>query len=269
MLKKLGLAMAIGALSLSSYAANDAPAKPGTKAEAIQQKDMANLSTVSKQMKEYFGGDITNYVSETNIPNAYLVTLNDGTNMIYFKDTKFAVVGDMYDLKEKKNMTRSLLSDYNAEILKTFADKGIHYQATNTDKGVETVYVFTDPTCGYCRKLHHERADYNANGINLVYLPYSRSGQGTFSYNELVDVFCSGDRVAAMDLAKSDKGDQIKTMPNYKVEESCKQEVAEAQAAGQRLGVTGTPALFTADGHFFPGYVEATKLRNYIEEAKK
>lgn len=262
MLKKIALAMAIGALSLSAYAAETV--KP-----VEQSKEANDLSVISKQMKEYFGGDIANYVSETEIPNVYLVTLNDGTNMIYFKDTKFAVVGDMYDLKAKKNMTRSLLSGYNAEILNTYKDKGIHYPATKTDKGVETVYVFTDPTCGYCRKLHHERADYNANGINLVYLPYSRSGPGTFSYNELVDVFCSGDRVASMDLAKSDKGEEIKKMPNYKIEESCKNEVAEAQAAGQRLGVSGTPALFTSDGHFFPGYVEAPKLRAYIEEAKK
>lgn len=262
MFKKIALAMAIGALSLSAYATETAkPAEP--------TKELKDLKVISAQMKEYFGGDIANYVSETEIPNVYLVTLNDGTNMIYFKDTKFAVVGDMYDLKAKKNMTRSLLSGYNAEILTTFKDKGIHYPATKTDKGVETVYVFTDPTCGYCRKLHSEKDQYNAAGINLVYLPYSRSGEGTFSYNELVDVYCSGDRKAALDLAKSDKGDQIKTMPTYKLEESCKNEVKEAQEAGQRLGVSGTPALFTSDGHFFPGYIEASKLRDYIEEAKK
>lgn len=262
MLKKIALAMVIGAISVSAYA--DDVTKP-----ADQTKELNDLSVISKQMKEYFGGDIANYVSETEMPNVYLVTLNDGTNMIYFKDTKFAVVGDMYDLKAKKNLTRSLLSGYNAKILDTFKDKGIHYPATKTDNGVETVYVFTDPTCGYCRKLHNEKDLYNANGINLVYLPYSRSGEGTFSYNELVDVYCSGDRKAALDLAKSDKGAEIKNMPTYKIEDSCKNEVKEAQEAGQRLGVTGTPALFTADGHFFPGYVEAPKLRAYIDEAKK
>jgi thiol:disulfide interchange protein DsbC len=262
MLKKLALAMIIGAFSISAYAETET--KPATPVTSEQ-----DLKLISSQMKTFFGGDIANYVSETNIPNVYLVTLNDGTNMIYFKDTQYAVVGDMYDLKAKKNMTRSLLANYNADLLATIKDKGIHYPATNTEKGVETVYVFTDPTCGYCRKLNHERADYSANGINLVYMPYSRSGPGTFSYNELVDIFCSGDRVAAMDLAKSDKGEEIKSMPNYKIEESCKNEVKQSQEMGQRLGVTGTPALFTADGHFFPGYVEAPKLRAYIEEAKK
>lgn len=275
MLKKLALTVAIGLSTIATYsvtfAADTKPVEaPVAKKESKNTADeLAQLKIISKQISGYFGGDIVNYVSESDVPNVYLVTLNDGTNLMYFKDTKFAVVGDMYDLQAKKNLTRSLLSDYNAEIVKTFDKKGIEYPATATDKPVETVYVFTDPTCGYCRKLHSEREAYAANGIRLVYLPYSRSGEGTFSYNELVDVWCSGDKQAAMDLAKSDKGADIKLMPKYAVTDSCKAEVKESQDAGRRLGMSGTPALFTSDGHFFPGYIEADKLRDYIDNARK
>jgi len=277
MFKKIALTMAIGIISLGSYSfsfAENVTSSSDIKVETSKKTiptstDLIPLNAVSKQITTYFGADIVNYVSESEIPNVYLVTLNDGTNMMYFKDTKFAVVGDMYDLEQKKNITRSLLSEYNASILKDLQKEGIEYPATATDKPVETLYVFTDPTCGYCRKLNHERASYAENGIKLVYLPYSRSGENTFSYNELVDVWCSGDKQTAMDLAKTDKGADIKTMPNYKVTDECKAEVKKAQEAGRRLGMSGTPALFTADGHFFPGYIEAGKLREFISKARE
>ncbi len=256
MIKKLTTAFAIGLSLISTISL----------AQEVQKDD---TSVISTQMKNFFGHDVTNFIAETNLPNGYLVNLKDGTNMIYFKDTNFAVVGDMYNLKDQKNISRVLMSTYNEKILSEFNDKGIKFPVTSTDKEVERVYVFTDPTCGYCRKLHHERADYAANGIELVYLPYSRSGPGTFSYNELVDVFCSKDKIKAVDLAKSDRGEEIKTLDGYNVNNECQKEVAESQAGGVRLGISGTPALFTKDGHFFPGYIEATKLRDYINEARK
>ena len=49
----------------------------------------------------------------------------------------------------------------------------ITYKAEN-EKYV--VNVFTDITCGYCRKMHAEMADYNARGITFRYLAYPRSG---------------------------------------------------------------------------------------------
>lgn len=255
MFKKISLALAIG-ISLIGYV-------------NAEEAKVDNTKEISSQMTKFFGGDITNFVSETNLPNAYLVNLKDGTNMIYFKDSNFAVVGDMYNLQTQKNVSRSLMSSYNEKVINEFANEGIKFPVTSTDKPVERVYVFTDPTCGYCRKLHHERDQYAANGIELVYLPYSRSGEDTFSYNELVDVFCSKDKAHAMDLAKSDKGEEIKTLEGYAVNDACKNEVAISQEGGRRLGISGTPALFTSDGHFFPGYVEASKLRAYINEARK
>lgn len=257
MLKRIAIALSIG-LSMASMS--------NLYAEEAKNDVTKEIST---QMKTFFGNDVTNFIAETNLPNGYLVNLKDGTNMIYFKDTNFAVVGDMYNLKEQKNESRALMSTYNAKIINEFANEGIKFPVTSTDKKVERVYVFTDPTCGYCRKLHHERDQYAANGIELVYLPYSRSGEDTFSYNELVDVFCSKDKEKAIDLAKTDRGAEIKTLDGYSITDSCKNEVAISQMGGRRLGISGTPALFTSDGHFFPGYIEASKLRGYIEEARK
>ena len=36
-------------------------------------------------------------------------------------------------------------------------------------KEQHVITVFTDITCGYCRKLHEQMADYNALGITVRY----------------------------------------------------------------------------------------------------
>lgn len=38
------------------------------------------------------------------------------------------------------------------------------------------ITVFTDITCGYCRKLHEQMKDYNALGITVRYLAFPRQG---------------------------------------------------------------------------------------------
>lgn len=225
---------------------------------------------ISNKIKSYFGGkDIINYVAETPVDNTYMVILADGTNMIYFNDTDYAVVGDMYNMKNQQNISSPLRAGYNKEILTQFTpEEGIVFKSTNPNLKERIVYVFTDPTCGYCRKLHHELAEYQAQGITITYLPYPRGGKGGFAYKELIDVWCSKDRQVAIDLAKNDRGEEIKTAEGYKIDESCNAVVDKGSELGNKLGITGTPSLFTESGVMFPGYVEPARLREMVDKAE-
>lgn len=223
---------------------------------------------ISAKFKTYFGGEIVNYVAEANLPNSYLVLLNDGTSLIYFNDTDYAVVGELYDLSKRKNLSGDLMADFNKGLLDKVKSQGIELPIKKGVKELDTVYVFTDPTCGYCRKLNSERDKYAEHGIKLVYLPYSRSGENTLSYKELTDVWCSTDKVAAMDLAKSDRGEEIKNLPGYNVTEECKQAVAQGEKYGRALGVKGTPAMFSSKGNSFPGYIPPDQLQSFLVEIK-
>lgn len=225
---------------------------------------------ISNKLKAYFNGqDIVNYVAETPVANTYMVTLADGTNMIYFNDTDYAVVGDMYNMKNRENISSNLKSGYNKEILNNFKpEEGIVFKSTNPNVKERIVYVFTDPTCGYCRKLHQGLAEYQAQGITITYLPFPRGGKGGFAYNELVDVWCSKDKRVAIDLAKNDRGEEIKTAEGYNINESCKAVVDKGYELGNKLGITGTPSLFTESGFMFPGYVEPARLREMVDKAE-
>lgn len=125
-------------------------------------------------------------------------------------------------------------------------DELIIYPAKGETKAV--VYSFTDADCPYCTKLHEEMADINARGIEVRYLAWPRSQA---SVPKMEAIWCSQDRHAAMNQAKMGANVQAP---------SCENPVAAHMALGARLGVRGTPAIFTESGQQIGGYLPAAQL---------
>ncbi|HCH27648.1 DsbC family protein [Psychrobacter celer] len=125
-------------------------------------------------------------------------------------------------------------------------DELIIYPAKGETKAV--VYSFTDADCPYCTKLHEEMADINARGIEVRYLAWPRSQA---SVPKMEAIWCSQDRHAAMNQAKMGANVQAP---------SCENPVAAHMALGARLGVRGTPAIFTESGQQIGGYLPAEQL---------
>ena len=116
--------------------------------------------------------------------------------------------------------------------------------------------VFTDTSCGYCQKLHREVTFLQQAGISVHYIPYPRGGNRGPGYHKLKQVWCSEDPLAAMSIAKGSKEG------NLDASENCDSAhfVDDGYQLGNRIGVTGTPALFTNEGQSFNGYVPYQEL---------
>ena len=111
--------------------------------------------------------------------------------------------------------------------------------------------VFTDVTCGYCRKLHGQIAEMNALGIEVRYFGYPRTGivrdgKQTKAYKETVKAWCADDKNVAMDRLKSGKNVDVGVCENNPL--------AKHFELGQQFGVSGTPAIVIPDGTLLPGY---------------
>lgn len=228
-----------------------------------------STNIINEKIKTYFNNkDVVSNISETPIDGAYLVSLDDGTSMVYFEKTDYAILGDMYDLKDKSNLTPKIKAPFYKKILDNYPLKsGIRYEPTSEKIGV--AYIFTDPTCGYCRKLHYELQSYLDKGIEIVYIPYPRSGTSGLGHDELVSVFNAGDNDAekiAMDLAKHDKADEIKNMASYKESDRGLKLVNEGVEIGKKLGIRGTPSIYLENGYNIPGYVDANELAKLITQ---
>jgi thiol:disulfide interchange protein DsbC len=120
------------------------------------------------------------------------------------------------------------------------------------------VTVFTDPTCGYCRKLHSEIDQYNDAGITIAYAAFPRGGINSEMDKLLKDVWCSKDQRKALTDAKND-------IPIAKG--TCQTPVDEMYQIGESLGINGTPAIILPNGEMVPGYRPAHQLLQALENA--
>jgi thiol:disulfide interchange protein DsbC len=141
------------------------------------------------------------------------------------------------------------------EELASFSEeKLIVFPADNEELAV--LNVFTDTSCGYCQQLHKEVKYLQEAGISVHYFPYPRGGNRGPGYSDLQKVWCADDKLAAMSIAKGASAGSLTASNDC---ESARY-VDEGYLLGNRIGVTGTPALYKADGTMFNGYVPYQQL---------
>lgn len=192
-------------------------------------------------------------ISETPMPGIMQVRI--GGDILYMSaDGRYLLQGRVIDLETQRDLTDAAMSEVrkdrlaalDADDFVTFGNDGADYE----------LLVFTDPDCGFCRRMHEKMDEYNEAGIRIHYLAFPRAGQGSQTYNKMVSVWCADDRQGAMDIAKAGRTPRQAT---------CENPVMEQYRLGQSLGVTGTPSLMTFDGDIIPGYVPPEQLRERLD----
>lgn len=133
------------------------------------------------------------------------------------------------------------------------------------------LYVFTDPTCPFCKRLHDAMGELNAAGISVHYFLYPRDLPNSTETRlsptgQLVsNVWCSADQKSAFDEA----------FMGYKVRDASCADLPEDMARiqppladhfflGTLFDVQGTPTMATNTGLRLEGFTSASKL---IEQA--
>ncbi|MGL5047905.1 MAG: bifunctional protein-disulfide isomerase/oxidoreductase DsbC [Shewanella sp.] len=219
--------------------ANAATATPDT--AAIKQKltEMLDVEVVSMQDSPIEG------LYQAMTSRGVLYISRDGTKMFH---------GNLYDLdKGMKNLTEAALAGPRLAMMKPLEDQMLVYKAKN-EKYVVT--VFTDVSCGYCRKLHNEMAEYNKLGITIRYLAFPRAGVPSANADEMRAIWCAKDPLKAMTDAKS--GQKVPAT-------ACNAKIAEQYELGISFGVNGTPAIVLEDGNMIPGYQPPADLLRTLE----
>ncbi len=203
----------------------------------------------------------------------YMVTYEESgrsSTFLYIESINSIVIADtggIYSLDDKRFIDK----DYAAIKAKPVLDK-IKDEDTITFKGNKQnnsiLYVFSDPTCGYCRKLHSEMDDYLSQGVTIKYLPFPRFGYEGEGFDMLAHAYCSDDRKTAFDTVKTNPRDLIKPDVTRTKLEECEDLVKHYYDLGQELGIQGTPAIYLSNGYQIGGYVPATDILQYINQYK-
>jgi thiol:disulfide interchange protein DsbC len=223
-------------------------AAPLQAAEPAADEDMTRL------LKQRLGSDQIAPPTETEIDGVYMTRFGNRIGYL-LEGGRYIFIGDLVDLEQGRNLTELSRRDTIVEELAAFPrDKRVIFPAVDEEKAV--LSVFTDTSCGYCQQLHREVEFLQQAGISVHYIPFPRGGNRGPGYHHLKQVWCSEDPLEAMSIAKGAEDGELTS--NETCDEA--QYVDEGYLLGNRIGVTGTPSLFTSEGASFNGYVPYQKL---------
>ena len=215
--------------------------------------DEASAGMIEEKVRTLAPNAKTIAISETPIDGLLQVQIN--SDIVYItSDGQYLVQGQIMDIESRANITDNAKSGIRMGLL-----ENLKQDEQITFSPVEPKYellVFTDIDCGYCRKLHNQMEEYNEEGIAIHYMAFPRAGVGSDSYDKFVSVWCADDQQAALTLAKNGADPEPQKCPNP---------IADQYELGREIGVTGTPALVTADGTLIPGYMPPAQLRERLE----
>ena len=197
-------------------------------------------------------GSTIESIQPSEIPDLYKVFYGDVQPIYVSSNGNFFIYGEMFKIEQNKiiNLTNNEIENQRSQIINSISES--EFISFPSENEIFSIAIFTDVDCTYCRKLHEQIDDYNNIGISINYLAFPRSGIGTKSFSKMVSAWCSDN--PKQTLTKLKKGKDLKLA-------FCDtQPVAKHYTIGQKIGISGTPAIVTKSGELLPGYYPPDEL---------
>lgn len=193
------------------------------------------------------------HIVKTSYAGLYEVVIND---QLLYTDAQgqYLFDGSIIEVKNGRDMTE----ERRRQLFAIEFDKLPFNLAVKKVKGngKRKLAYFSDPNCGFCKRLEKELSKVNDVTLYLFLYPIF---QGS---NELVrNVYCAKNPVKAWDELMLDG--------KAPADASCKTPTDKVLALGKKLRVNGTPNLIFGDGMQVPGYLPAEELEKHLGEAGK
>ena len=193
-------------------------------------------------------------VSAAPVPGLYEVLVG---NEFFYTDAsgKYLIQGEIIELASGKNITEQRQADLNrikwADLNQANAIKTVR------GNGSRQLAVFSDPNCGYCKRL--EKSMQQLENVTIyTYLTPILSADSTQKSKQ---IWCAADPFKAyIDWMINGIGPSGKSDCNTPLEKNL--------AFAKTYGITGTPTLFFTDGSRFPGAVQITDIEKKFSSLK-
>lgn len=245
-LKVTGLAIA---LTLAfQVSASDAP---GT---VLSESAMNKLKGIGLSIE---------HIEESPVKDIYAVVSREGTSYVS-KDGDYIFSGNLFHVngKEVENITaQAVLKAVREFAAKT---KTIQYKSP-TEK--YQLAIFTDITCGYCQKLHHDLKSYQAAGISIKFLAFPRAGLNSVVAENMAKIWCAANPNKALDEAMASSS----SLPMGRAEAACLDIVKSHYQIASTIPLQGTPTMVTLSGEpqVFTGWLSPENIVARMGETKK
>ena len=252
----------LGAVILSSaFSAQPvfASEKSSIKDNTVQKEVLVELTKeqVTKKFIKLSGWSASVEATEQSPHKDFYQLIADGRIFYISKDGEHMFSGNLFDFGTAfVNRTEPRIRKSRIAMVVKSQDEYIEYKA---QKERHVIYVFTDPSCSYCNKLHNNMQGYNDAGITVRYIPYPRNGKNFANgsrnpvFTDLNNAMCAGD-------IKSNINGLFNRQTLPKQQNCSDKTLTSFVALGKKLGVNSTPAIFTKSGMLLRGYSSPKEL---------
>jgi thiol:disulfide interchange protein DsbC len=227
-------------------------------ASCVSAETPPSTEAIKKLIEPRLGTNVkVDSVKETPYSGLYEVRI--GSDILYTdKTATYLINGHVFNLTTGTDLTRERIDEINTI---SFSDLPLD-KAIKTVKGdgKRVIAVFEDPNCGYCKRLRQTTLK-EADNVTIYTFMYNILSDDSFVKSK--NVWCAPDRNKAWDDW------MISGKAPATAAEGCESPNDEVLALGRKLGVTGTPAIFFADGSRIPGAIDSKTLEEKFTKIKQ
>ncbi len=211
----------------------------------------ADEASLKKSLEAYFPNEKIEILKKTPFLELYEVVIGD---QLFYVDEKvnYIFTGHIFDLKTEKNITEERLQEImNARRVDIYSlPLGLAIKEVK-GSGKRKLVIFSDPNCGYCKRLEKELV--NVTNVTIYTLLYP---------------ILNGSKEVAKTIWCSD--DRLKTWNNFMLkairptETNCKTPIDTFLQIGKEYGFMSTPTIIFADGTVVSGMMSAEMIEKKL-----
>lgn len=231
------------------------PALLSCSANADNNAGNASLTAVKKAFEQRFSDRKVLDVRTTPLKGIYEVDVQG--NQVVYVDQKvsYLFVGDLIDVKSGQSLTEA-----RQAALSQVSWNGLPLNDAIKEvrgNGARKLAVFTDPDCPFCHQLEKQSLA-GVDNVTIYTFLFPLTQLHPDALHKSQQIWCAED---ALKSWKSWMDDGVKPVGEGK----CATPIERNLALGEKLGVSGTPALVFGNGRLVAGAIPKEQLEQLLD----
>lgn len=211
----------------------------------------ADQASLKKSLDSYFPNEKIEILNETPFLGLYEVVV--GGQLFYVDErANYFFSGYIFDLNTEKNITeerlREIKDSQRVDINSLPLELAIKEVKGN---GKRKLVIFSDPNCGYCKRLEKELVNVSDVTIYTLLYPILNGSKEVAK-----TIWCSDDRFKAWNNFMLNSIKPTGT--------DCKAPIDALIQIGKKHGFNSTPTMIFADGTVVPGMISAETIEKKL-----
>jgi thiol:disulfide interchange protein DsbC len=206
-------------------------------------------------LKRLYPGTTFKNTRPSPVPGVFEVQMGD--NITYVDASgKYFFFGKLYDMPNQADLTEARMAEVNKLDIGSLPLKDAIKHVKGT--GERTLIVFSDPDCPFCKNLESSLKD--LTDVTIYTFLFPLGSLHADARRKAVNVWCAKDRAAAWE--------SLMVRNKQAPDAACENPVDRSVALGAKLGISGTPTMFSGDGRKRAGAADANVINAWLNAGK-